>query len=906
MPTTPPINPSPNTITLSSDDTQRSSPSALSFQSPRVTTTSLTSSSRLSSYSRSSQQQGATTSNHRTVSPLSEINFEIALPFSNLNPNEQDDFIREIINEGYSEQENQPLTSVTPMSVDTIQNWLTSDFPYQEQATIPPIQDRVELNSQVEETANIEQTSAASASTAQETSARRQFGRRSIASAHPPPKVTAEILRLAHEKIGIGPGKIARHFFEKKYNLPSGTLQFHINVDGTLTERAQRFLANPTRTNTITAEALQKAASMVQDSNKCISNIATEIGVKPKQLYPYLTKSGLSLAGKQALARCSGENVFQTLTTDLIQLGTQRIGKAFDKISLSEFCRNHSLSLALLRKYIKADGSLTAAGKNKLDTEKNKNQEIFKSQKSAIKTAALKIAKSDRWNFPFADLIFLHSLKFLTNTLNIKLDIVDLEKSHSIGNSSSPHIGKLFFKKNNHIFQIENQCYIPPQDGDSIFHALNAMRIYNNQGNFGDYIINPPDQNGTLSLNLPSNDASIKSEVNDLRYKAATYVMRNADEIAQSVLNQQPREAVSAPSPAEFAPSRINANAGQAVCLPESSSASPHSYSSSTPMEESLSMDSHQPPDIIATGKNPGHGKKRVITPQLLKLAQRTIVGNPKKIPSFLKEHGIKIDTLRLYISSHGLTLAGQQVLAADKDEKALKPLTVEMLQLASQSIGTKPGDMNRDEFARRNKISTTILKYYLKADGTLSNQGKSRYRRWLPLFQNNQPAANSIANRRRAVREAALKLKNPGEWNFPHSDQLFSYFFSNFASDHNIRFGIQTPDYSQYIGNPNASYAGTLILKQNHYNVQINENCYDVPADGDCAFHALNVLRLHSSNQELGDYIVGPRRPDGIIPLSIPADDTTIKQAIGGTRYMAAEHAMRHIDELAEAIDGV
>ncbi|WP_156429455.1 hypothetical protein [Burkholderia sp. TSV86] len=905
MPTTPPINPSPTPIDLSSDGTQQGSPPAFPLQYPTVTTASLTSSSRLSSLSLSSQQQGAQTSNQRTVSPLSEINFEIALPFSNLNPNEQDNFIREIMNEGYSEQEGRPLVSATPMSVDIIQNWLISDFPNHEQTTISPIQDRAELNSHLEKTTNIEQISAAPASITQKPVIKKQFSGRSIAFAHAPTKITAEILRLAHEKIGIGPGKIARHFFEKKYNLPYGTLQFHINVDGTLTERGKRALISPTRANVITEEILRKAASMVQDSNKCISDIALEIGIQPRQLYPYLTKSGLSLAGKQALARCSGETVFQALTTDLIRLGTQCIGKASDKISLSDFCKNHSLSLSLLRKYIKADGSLTAAGKNKCNAEQKENREIFKSQKSAIKTAAFKIAKPARWNFPFADLIFLHSLKSLTSTLDIKLDFIDPQNSYSIGNSSASYAGKLFLKNGNCSFQIGNQYYIPPPDGDCVFHALNAMKMYNKQGNFGDYIVSTSRQDGVLSLNLPDNDASIKSAINDLRYKAANYIMRNADEIARSALNRQSWKTISVPLPAEFAISRINTSVDQVPCPPESSPALPYSYNSPIPMEESLTMDSHQTPGIITTpSKNHSHSKKRGITPHLLKLAQRTIVGNSKKIPSFLKEHGIKLDTLRLYISSHGLTLAGQQVLETEKDEKALTPLTVEMLQLASQSIGTKPGDMNRDEFARRHKISTTLLKYYLKADGTLTNQGKYRYRRWLPLFQNNPPIAGSIANRRQAVREAALRLKKPGEWNFRHSDQLFSYFFSNFASDHNIRFDIQTPNYSQHIGNPASPYAGTLILKQDHYSVQIGENYYDVPADGDCAFHALNVLRLHSSNQGFGDYIVGSRRPDGIIPLYIPADDTTIKLAIGGARYMAAEHAMRNIDELAETID--
>ncbi|KVE27514.1 hypothetical protein WS67_11300 [Burkholderia singularis] len=117
------------------------------------------------------------------------------------------------------------------------------------------------------------------------------------------------------------------------------------------------------------------------------------------------------------------------------------------------------------------------------------------------------------------------------------------------------------------------------------------------------------------------------------------------------------------------------------------------------------------------------------------------------------------------------------------------------------------------------------------------------------------------------------------------------------------MQFDVQTPDYSHRIGQPNAPYVGTLILQHDHYNVQIGDDRYDVPPDGDCAFHALNILRLYRDRQNLGDYVVGRPRPDGVIPLSIPIHDEAIRSAIKQTRTKAAEHVLQHIDEIAEAM---
>ncbi|WP_146011767.1 MULTISPECIES: hypothetical protein [Burkholderia] len=288
------------------------------------------------------------------------------------------------------------------------------------------------------------------------------------------------------------------------------------------------------------------------------------------------------------------------------------------------------------------------------------------------------------------------------------------------------------------------------------------------------------------------------------------------------------------------------------------------------------------------------------INASLLKLACDAIIGNPQNLPSFAKEHGIREKSLQLYISGNGLTLAGEQMLAQESNKNALKPITFELVQLASQSIINK--GISLESFARDHEISIHILKNYLKSDGTFTVKGERVFRHRKSLFHKHV-SLNPMADRITAVKDSALQLMKPGEWDFPHADLLFAHSFKMIAFDHNMQFDIKTPDYSQRIGNPEAPYIGTLILQKNHYGVQIEDCCYDVPADGDCAFHALNILRLHRIGHTFGDYIPGPQRPDGVIPLNVPADNTTIKLAIGGLRYVVAEYAIRHSNEIANAM---
>ncbi|WP_175232847.1 hypothetical protein [Paraburkholderia humisilvae] len=160
-----------------------------------------------------------------------------------------------------------------------------------------------------------------------------------------------------------------------------------------------------------------------------------------------------------------------------------------------------------------------------------------------------------------------------------------------------------------------------------------------------------------------------------------------------------------------------------------------------------------------------------------------------------------------------------------------------------------------------------------------------------------------------RAVLEAAERLRQPGQWNFPHADQVMGHALGMFARDFNMRFDVllqpdaDGPMFSLSVGNdPCAPYAGRLVVRQDHYGVEIDGRFHDVPSDGDCAFHAVNVLLLHVAGEGLGRY-VADRNPDGTLALRIPPDDPLVGNSISVLREMAADDARRHADEIGERI---
>jgi hypothetical protein len=160
-----------------------------------------------------------------------------------------------------------------------------------------------------------------------------------------------------------------------------------------------------------------------------------------------------------------------------------------------------------------------------------------------------------------------------------------------------------------------------------------------------------------------------------------------------------------------------------------------------------------------------------------------------------------------------------------------------------------------------------------------------------------------------RAVAEAAERLGQPGEWNFPHADQVMGHALRMFARDLGMRFDILMqpdaggPTFTQPVGeNPLAPYAGRLVLRQDHYGVEIDGRFHDLPPDGDCAFHAVNVLFLHAAGEGLGRY-VADRQPDGTLSLRVPHDDPSVGDAISWLREMAADDVQHHADEIGRAI---
>ncbi|WP_156429457.1 hypothetical protein [Burkholderia sp. TSV86] len=576
------------------------------------------------------------------------------------------------------------------------------------------------------------------------------------------------------------------------------------------------------------------------------------------------------------------------------------------------------------------------------------------------------LAKPGQWNFPHDDLLFAQSFKILSQVLNIRFDIKTPEYTHSIGSDNAPYAGALILTQNHYSIQINGSHYDPPPDGDCAFHALNVLNIYSKESGFGDYIVGPQRVDDTIPLCLPPDDLTIKSTIRKLRYIAASYAIRNANEISLAIPDKQTPE--SGEHILTLAPplQSLDMETTPPTSLPgpeapvsyisylsvldewphpsesdlNTSSIYPYYPSALVPglqvqySKENFSISQHQKAEFtqskytetafqysfsdtstpqiseetISTKKRQKQKKyTRLVTPQLLKLAQQTIIDQPGKLSFFLKKHQLNKRTLLHYISNRGLTLAGEQLLKG----KEPKPVTPELIRLASQTIGINGIKTSRRDFARIHGISIFVLNRLVRANGTLTPQGQRYIKRNRPSSQEDISPLLKIKRKPKitrkgkisAIRKAASRLVKPGKWNFPHADLLFANSLKTFAFDNNMQFDVRIPEYSHRIGQPDAPYVGTLILQQDHYNVQIGDYRYDVPPDGDCAFHALNILRLYRDRQNLGDYAVEHQRPDGVIPLSIPFHDEVIRLAIRHARAKAAEHVLQHIDEIVEAM---
>ncbi|WP_125910430.1 hypothetical protein [Burkholderia singularis] len=956
MPHTPSTRSSSVSITSGSKDSQSNvSIESLDRQS-RVVTRSLSFSPELDALSSSPRRQRTLSSEERTISPLTEIDLDLAAPFSNLNPLEGENFIRDIMIGNHSDQEKRPGTPYSATSIERIQAWLESKTthldPLLEFSSFSS-SDFINTQNKYE---NITQPLPSSSVASKKTPSREKSKKNEPIKLNPISAVTPEILCLAAESVGTGPGKISRNRFELLHGLSNKILQGYINIDGTLTSRGQRRLTHSPQSQVITVEILEKAEAMLKDVRKTFSEVAYAVGARPHQLRRYIKNRSISLIGKQFISKQRKISELQPITENLIKLAVQNIGTTYGKMRFSEFARIHNVSFISLRKHITAQGILTEKGKKRLAkapfSKYEKSQKIIE-----IETAASHLAKLGQWNFCHDDLLFAQSFKILSQVLNIKFDVETPEYTHSIGSDNAPHAGSLILKQNHYSVQIGGSRYDPPPDGDCAFHALNILSIYNKEGGFGDYIAGPQRTDGTIPLILPSDDIMIKSTIRKLRYIAASYVIRNANEISLAIPDKQASESGERISPFSRPPQSLDIKATLPTSLPESeASVSYISYLSvldewSHPSELDPTTSSIYPhsPSVSASGLQTRYPKKgfpisqhqkaeftqskyteavlrdnleeaistkkhqkfkkyaRLITPQLLKLAQQAIIDRPGKLSEFLKKYQLNKRTLLHYISNKGLTLAGEQLL----EEKESKPVTPELIRLASQTIGTGGIMTSRRDFAQIHGISILVLNRLVRANGTLTPQGQRYIKKNKPLPQEDTSLLLEIKSKSEITKERKIsvikksvsKLIKLGKWNFPHADLLFANSLKTFAFDNNMQFDVQTPDYSHRIGQPNAPYVGTLILQHDHYNVQIGDDRYDVPPDGDCAFHALNILRLYRDRQNLGDYVVGRPRPDGVIPLSIPIHDEAIRSAIKQTRTKAAEHVLQHIDEIAEAM---
>ncbi|WP_156429456.1 hypothetical protein [Burkholderia sp. TSV86] len=387
MPHTPSTRPSSASVTSSSQDNQSDVPIELPDRQSQGIARSITSSPELGALSSSPRRQRTSSSEERTISPLTEIDLDLAAPFSNLNPLEGENFIRDIMIENYLEQENPPSTPYSAISIEKIKTWLESKTTHLDPTLgFSPLSPNDLINIQNKHE-NINQPLPSPSFTLKKIPPKEKSKKIESIKSSPVSAVTPEILRLAVESIGTGPGKISRNRFELQHGLSNKILQGYISTNGTLTPRGQRRLTHSPQYQVITVEMLEKAEVMLKDARKTFSEVANEVGVLPHQLRRYMKDRSISLAGRQFISKQKKVSELQPITADLIKLATQSIGAAPGKMRFSEFAKIHNISFILLRKYITAQGILTEKGKNRLARmiipEHEKNQKIIEIEAAA-------------------------------------------------------------------------------------------------------------------------------------------------------------------------------------------------------------------------------------------------------------------------------------------------------------------------------------------------------------------------------------------------------------------------------------------------------------------------------------------------------------------------------------------
>jgi hypothetical protein len=139
-----------------------------------------------------------------------------------------------------------------------------------------------------------------------------------------------------------------------------------------------------------------------------------------------------------------------------------------------------------------------------------------------------------------------------------------------------------------------------------------------------------------------------------------------------------------------------------------------------------------------------------------------------------------------------------------------------------------------------------------------------------------------------------AENVRRLGNWDFPGADAAFHQAFVTLAEYYSMQFDVEQQGYRFRYGSKEFPYVGALLRSDNHYEVKVSGKVYDVPADGDCAFHALNVLRMHHEMVPC-EYIEQSVKRDGVIRLSLAPNADQIQYTIVDMRRRVADNILNN-----------
>ncbi|MBB4019439.1 MULTISPECIES: hypothetical protein [Chelatococcus] len=174
------------------------------------------------------------------------------------------------------------------------------------------------------------------------------------------PRVTAEMLRLAQDWVGSGPGRMTLAQFADGAGVNLATLQTYVRANGSLTLRGAQLRAGSVQGGQlrgVTAEIVRQAQAAVA-AGQSLGEFAEINSVSINSLRHSIYVDGsLTVYGTQLLAGGVQGGQVQSVTPETVRQAQAAIAAGQ---SLSAFALANNVSLSSLQLVLHADGSLTS------------------------------------------------------------------------------------------------------------------------------------------------------------------------------------------------------------------------------------------------------------------------------------------------------------------------------------------------------------------------------------------------------------------------------------------------------------------------------------------------------------------------------------------------------------------